>query len=69
MLKTLYTVALVLRQTRQWKLKLIVALVKLQALLLDCPDEFGITPTIILRTNLYVRVCLISAGSGIINKK
>ena len=43
MLKTLYALALILRQTHQWKLRLVAALVRLQALLLDFLQEFGIT--------------------------
>ena len=43
--KASYTLALVLSQMHQWTLRLIVSLVKLQAPLFDCMEEFGITPS------------------------
>ena len=45
-LRTLYTLVLVLRQTHQRTLRLIIALVKLQALLSDCLQGFGV-PTLL----------------------
>ena len=55
--KSLYTLALVLRQTNQWTPRLIVALVKLQELLLDCLEVFWITPSFRTKSAVY-RACV-----------
>ena len=63
MLNTLYTSAQVLHQTHQWKLRLIVTLVKIHALLLDCSQEFEIIPSLLSAQSQLFNVHTLMYGS------